>query len=64
LKKIFFYSKKNETGDSYFKESTHIYQDIFPKKSKSQTLESVIENKKNTLLDFIKIDTQAQRWIF
>lgn len=58
-KDVYFYSNKNQTGDSYFKESTYAYQDTLAKKLKSQTLDSVIYNKKLPLPDFIKIDTQG-----
>jgi len=56
-----WYQKKN-TGDSIFKELTHIFKDIKPIKRKTTTLDTIIDKDnilKNDNNIFIKIDCQG-----
>lgn len=47
------------TGDSYYKETTTIYDDKGSKKMKCVTLDSMIKNKNLPIPNFVKIDTQG-----
>lgn len=49
----------NDTGDSYYKETTAHYENRTPIKLPARTLQSVVEEYSLPQPDFIKIDTQG-----
>lgn len=57
-KEIDFWAGLN-TGDSYYKETTSIYENTGSKKLKSTTLDKMIVDKNLPIPNFLKIDTQG-----
>ena len=58
-KDINFYSIKDSTGNSYYKENTDYYENITPIIRKSNTIDLIVKDNNLPKPDLIKLDTQG-----